>query len=69
MLLSRETELTPEDAAKVAGYSTGHVRWLARQDKIKYRRIGHRILLIDIQSLLEYAEEMRKLGTAKHAPV
>jgi excisionase family DNA binding protein len=62
------TEATPTEAARLTGYSAGHIRWLARHKKIKYRRIGERVLLIDVQSLLEHAEKMRELGTAKHSP-
>jgi len=62
-----EKELTPEEAAQQTGYySTGHIRWLAREGKVKSRRVGRRLLLINIASLEEYVTEMKKLGTQKH---
>ena len=66
--LDKKAELTPDEAAEVTGYSVGHIRWLARHNKIEYRRVGQRVLLIDTKNLLEYAEKMRELGNAKHAP-
>lgn len=61
-------EATPTEAARLTGYSVGHIRWLARHGKVKYRRIGERVLLIDVQSVLQHAEKMNELGTAKHSP-
>ena len=68
VVTTEKQELTPNEAAILTGYSAGHIRWLARQEKIEARRVGQRVLLIDKQSLLEYAAEMRDLGVAKHAP-
>ena len=61
-------EITPEEAAKLTGYSTGHIRWLIRNKKICARRIGERVYLIDRLSVLAYAARMRTLGSQKHAP-
>ena len=61
-------ELIPAEAAERTGYSTGHIRWLARTGKIDARRIGERVLLIDVRSLDEYVAKMRQLGNRKHAP-
>ena len=61
-------ELTPDEAADLTGYSAGHIRWLARKERIDARRVGRRVLLIDAKSLLAYAARMRELGAAKHAP-
>lgn len=53
------------EAAEVSGYSAGHIRWLVQNEKIAYRRVGKRFLLIDRKSLLDYTTEMDQLGTAK----
>lgn len=64
----RDDELIPKQAAELTGYSVGHIRWLARNNKIKSRRIGERVLLIDAQSLEQYVIKVKELGTLKHAP-
>jgi excisionase family DNA binding protein len=66
--LDKKTELTPDDAAEITGYSAGHIRWLARHGKIKGRRVGVRVWLIDAESLTVYVEKMRELGNLKHSP-
>ena len=53
------------EAAGISGYSAGHIRWLARNGRIKSQRIGERVLLINRESLLAYTDEMDRLGTAK----
>jgi excisionase family DNA binding protein len=59
--------ITVTEAAKLTGYSEGHIRWLIRHGRIEAERIGQRVYLIDRQSLLEYADRMQELGTKKHA--
>ena len=66
--MEEKLELIPAEAAERAGYSTGHIRWLARTGKIASRRIGERVLLIDVASLDEYVAKMHRLGNHKHAP-
>lgn len=61
-------ELTVSEAAQRSGYSEGHIRRLARGGDIEARRVGRRVLVIDAQSLDNYTEKMRDLGTQKHAP-
>ena len=61
-------ELTPSEAADLTGYSVGHVQWLARQGKVKARRIGARVLLIDAESLEAYKAEADRLGAQKYSP-
>ena len=60
-------EITVEQAAQETGYSAVHIRRLAASGKVKARRIGKRVLLIDVDSMAAYADEMRVLGSQKHA--
>ena len=64
---SLKTQLMPDEAAQRSGYSTGHIRWLARHGKIQFRRIGQRVILVDAASLDAYVARMRRLGKKKHA--
>lgn len=66
--MEQKTELIPAEAAERTGYSPGHIRWLARTGKVASRRIGERVLLIDVASLDAYVTKMRQLGNRKHAP-
>ena len=66
--MTYKTELTPKEASRITGYSIGHIRWLARNGKVSFRRIGERVLLIDAKSLALYTDKMRDMGTQKHAP-
>jgi len=61
------TEITVKEAAHKTGYTESHIRWLAAEDKMASRRIGERVLLIDEEGVLAYAEKMRKLGNQKFA--
>jgi hypothetical protein len=62
-----ENLITVSKAAQISGYSEGHIRWLARTEKVDSERVGERVLLIDKAKLLAYTEEMKRLGTSKHA--
>ena len=64
---SVRAELMPEEAAERSGYSTGHIRWLARHGKVRFRRLGQRVILVDAGSLDAYVARMRRLGKKKHA--
>ena len=64
---SGKSELMPAEAAQRSGYSTGHIRWLARHGRIRFRRIGQRVILVDASSLDAYVARMRRLGKKKHA--
>ena len=59
-------ELTVTQASEVSGYSEAHIRRLAGKGKIKARRVGKRVFLIDAESLKQYVDRMKALGTDKH---
>jgi excisionase family DNA binding protein len=61
------TELTVDEAAGISGYAAGHIRWLIRNDKIAARRIGHRVYLVNLESLQAYLATVEELGTKKHS--
>lgn len=63
-----EREISVAQAARLTGYTEGHIRRLARRGTIEARRVGQRVLLIDRASLEAYTQEMRELGPQKHAP-
>ena len=67
MSASGKSELMPEEAAERCGYSTGHIRWLARHGRVQFRRLGQRVILVDAASLDAYVGRMRRLGKKKHA--
>lgn len=67
-----ETMLPPAsvsvtEASEISGYSRNHITWLVRKGKIKFERIGKRVLLIDVASLANYVERMHALGSDKYA--
>ena len=53
-----ENEITVAEAARLTGYSLAHCRWLAAQGKIRARKLGPRMWLIDRESLLEHKGKM-----------
>ena len=59
--------ITTAEAAELTGYHAVHVRRLVKGGQIKGKKFG-RDWLIDKSSVLAYAEEMNKLGPAKHDP-
>jgi len=61
------TWITTAEAAALTGYTPALIRHLARNKHIKARKFG-RDWMIERKSVQSYAEEMRRLGTAKHDP-
>jgi excisionase family DNA binding protein len=59
--------ITTSRAAELMGYDYAHVRLLARKGRIKATKMG-RDWLVDRTSAVAYAEEMERLGAAKHDP-
>jgi len=59
--------ITTQEAAELTGYTTALIRYLARNKHIKAQKFG-RDWMIKRGSVQVYAEEMRRLGTAKHDP-
>ncbi len=59
--------ITTAEASRLTGYSAITLRLLAREGRIKARKRG-RDWFLDKANVLAYAEEMKRLGTAKHAP-
>lgn len=60
------SELTSKEAAELTGYSVDYVQDLAREGKVKARKILT-VWLIDRKSLLEHNKNARKQG-AKTGP-
>jgi excisionase family DNA binding protein len=59
--------ITTAEAAVLTGYDATHVRYLVREGHIRGKKFG-RDWMVHRGSLLAYAGEMKKLGTAKHDP-
>ena len=59
--------LTTEEAADVSGYNVRYLRQLINEGKIRAIKRS-RIFFVDRDSLLAYAAEMNRLGSAKHDP-
>jgi len=67
--MDNENELTIAEAARLTGYSGRHIRRLVQDNgPVKGRRIAGWLYLVDRQSLLAYAEQMKTLGNSKHDP-
>jgi predicted transcriptional regulator of viral defense system len=56
-----------EEAAEMTGYSVGHLRRLARQEKIARIKRGTMVFL-SLASLESYVGEMKSLGSEKFSP-
>ena len=54
----QEDEITVPVAARLTGYSQQHCRLLAREGKIKARKLGPRTWLLSAESLLEHKARM-----------
>ena len=54
-------------AAEESDYSDIHIRLLLRTDQVQGQKVGG-IWLVDLDDLKRYEDEMKKLGTKKHAP-
>lgn len=50
-------ELTVRQASERSGYSSAHICWLVRMDRIKARQIGQRVLLVEAESLTDTPEK------------
>jgi len=59
--------VTTAEAAELTGYSPVTLRQFVREGRINGRKRG-RDWFLDRKSVLAYAEEMKRLGTAKHDP-
>ena len=59
--------LTVREAAKESGYNFQHIRRLCRAKRLKCVLKGG-IYLIDPESLGDYVDLMKRLGTEKHHP-
>lgn len=56
-----------EEAMSITGYSAGHLRRLARQDKLEKVKRGT-MVFISVLSLEAYMHEIKMLGTEKFSP-
>jgi excisionase family DNA binding protein len=59
--------ITTKEAAELTGYTSARFRQLALKGVIVARKWG-RDWFLNRKSVLAYAEEMDRLGTAKHDP-
>ncbi|HID88608.1 MAG TPA: DNA-binding protein [Anaerolineales bacterium] len=59
--------ITTKEAAELTGYHAFHIRRLAKEGKIEGIKRG-RDWWVKLSSVRKYAEEMKRLGAAKHSP-
>lgn len=59
--------ITTAEAAELTGYDPTHIRRLVRTGRIHGKKFG-RDWMIDRESIVVHAEEMERLGAAKHDP-
>ena len=59
--------ITTKQAAELTGYEPAHIRYLAQKESIQARKFG-KAWMINRHSVQAYAEEMKRLGGAKHDP-
>ena len=59
--------ITTKEAAELTGYSTARFRQLAKKGTVKAEKI-ERDWLLERCSVLEWAEEMKRLRPAEHDP-
>ncbi|MDW8069093.1 MAG: helix-turn-helix domain-containing protein [Anaerolineae bacterium] len=59
--------ITTKEAAELTGYHPVHIRRLVKEGIVKGFRRG-RDWWVARESVKAYAEEMKRLGTAKHDP-
>jgi excisionase family DNA binding protein len=65
---SNPTEwITTAEAAELTEYNPEYIRQMIRRGVIKAEKKG-RDWWIDKNSIVEYVEKMKQLGTAKHSP-
>jgi excisionase family DNA binding protein len=60
--------ITTKEAAELTGYHVKYIRKLVKEGKLAGVKRGGRDWWVDKASVLEYFEEMKRLGTAKHDP-
>ena len=59
--------LTTAEAAELTGYNVRYLRQLVNQDRVRaIKRAG--VFFLDMSSLTDYADEMKRLGPSKHDP-
>ena len=66
-LFSPTEWITTAEAVELTGYRVRYLRQLVNQGRIRAVKRA-RVIFIDRESLLAYAEEMKRLGPAKHDP-
>jgi excisionase family DNA binding protein len=59
--------ITTQEAAELTGYQVRYLRQLVNEGKLKAVKRS-RAIFIDKDSLLAYANEMKRLGPSKHDP-
>jgi len=59
--------ITTQEAAELTGYRVRYLRQLVNEGKLKAVKRS-RAIFIDKDSLLAYADEMKRLGPSKHDP-
>ena len=64
---NRTEWITTKEAAELTGYTTARFRQLAIKGIVVAQKRG-RDWFLDKSSVLAWAEEMKRLGTAKHDP-
>ena len=65
--LGLEDWLTIAEAVQLGPYREQYLRRLAREGRLKIRRVG-RMFLIERQDFLDYRARMSEMGTAKFNP-
>ena len=59
--------ITTKEAAELTGYNLEYIRQMIRRGVIRAEKKGHD-WWVDKASVKAYADEMKRLGTAKHDP-
>jgi len=59
--------ITTKEAAELTGYTQSNIRKAISRGLLDAQKIG-RDWLLRKQDVLEYADKMKRLGTAKHDP-
>lgn len=54
--------LTIEEAAELIGCTTSHLRFLLREEKIKGKKVGERLWLVDVASAKQFARHPAATG-------
>jgi hypothetical protein len=53
------------EAIQESTYTQEHITWLLRKGRIAGRKVGG-VWLVDLESLKQYEQRMKELGTKKH---